>query len=113
MPVFAGHYLGYFKLTSNHQTETINESFTLQFRGHSNQGYNVYGYGENRFGKNEIVGTVTQTGKMEIFKVSARTRATYDSSITHIISLMSYTVHYLRVQGISLLISYDGCNLFQ
>ena len=22
MPVFAGHYLGYFKLTSNHQTET-------------------------------------------------------------------------------------------
>ena len=47
----------------------MNESFTLTFRGHSNHGYNVYGYGENRFGKNEIVGTVTQSGKMEIFKV--------------------------------------------
>lgn len=47
----------------------VNESFTLTFRGHSNMGYNVYGFGENRFGKNEIVGTVTQSGKMEIFKV--------------------------------------------
>ena len=50
-------------------TRRVNESFTLTFRGHSNHGYNVYGHGENRFGKNEIVGTVTQSGKMEIFKV--------------------------------------------
>lgn len=50
--------------------DSVNESFTLTFRGHTNHGYNVYGFGENRFGKTEIVGTVTQTGKMEIFKAS-------------------------------------------
>ncbi|CAM9117656.1 unnamed protein product, partial [Ectocarpus sp. 6 AP-2014] len=70
LPVYPGNYLGYFKLTTGFQTETVNESFTLTFRGHSNHGYNVYGFGENRFGKTEIVGTVTQTGKMEIFKAS-------------------------------------------
>lgn len=48
---------------------SVNEEFTLTFRGHSNHGYNVYGSGANRYGGNEIVGTVTQTGKMEIFKV--------------------------------------------
>lgn len=50
-------------------TLSVHEDFTLTFRGHSNHGYNVYGSGENRYGRNEIVGTVTQTGKMEIFKV--------------------------------------------
>ncbi|CAM9694233.1 unnamed protein product [Laminaria digitata] len=80
MPVFAGHYQGYFKLTSGFQTETVNESFTLTFRGHSNLGYNVYGYGENRFGKNEIVGTVTQSGKMEIFKMIPGTTTQPDPS---------------------------------
>ncbi|CAM9665388.1 unnamed protein product [Pylaiella littoralis] len=69
MPVFAGQYIGYFKLTSGFQTETVNEKFTLTFRGHSNHGYNVYGHGDNRYGSNEIVGTVTQSGKMEIYKM--------------------------------------------
>ena len=50
---------------------SVHEDFTLTFRGHSNHGYNVYGSGENRYGPTEIVGTVTQTGKMEIFKVSS------------------------------------------
>lgn len=48
---------------------SVHEDFTLTFRGHSNHGYNVYGSGGNRYGSTEIVGTVTQTGKMEIFKV--------------------------------------------
>lgn len=52
---------------------SVHEDFTLTFRGHSNHGYNVYGSGENRYGRNEIVGTVTQTGKMEIFKVNYTT----------------------------------------
>eukprot|EP00752_Nemacystus_decipiens_P008857 g7903.t2 len=80
LPVFAGKYIGYFKLTTGFQTETVHEDFTLTFRGHSNHGYNVYGAGENRYGRTEIVGTVTQTGKMEIFKMIPGTTVQPDPS---------------------------------
>ena len=49
----------------------IKESFTLHrfCLQHGDQGYNVYGHGVNVFGPRDIVGTVTKTGDMQIFKV--------------------------------------------